>query len=72
MEAAQSVSVLNNELYLINRLLEVVLTQSTVGDLPWPWAGQLTQWHYSKSSFSAFQLWEPVAVVRDTVLLLQV
>lgn len=46
------------------------MTQTTVGALPWPRAGQLTQWHYSKSSFSAFQRWEAVAVIRDTVLLL--
>ena len=67
VEAAQWVPVSNNELLLINRLLEAVWTQSTAGDLPWPWAGQLNQWHYSKSSFSAFQGWESAAVIHDSV-----
>lgn len=71
MEAVQSESVLNNEPFLINRLLEVVLTQSrssamaVVQDVS---PGGVT----ARAHFQLRGGGEPVLVSRDTVLLPQV
>lgn len=71
VEAVQSESVLNNEPFLINRLLEVVLTQSrssamaVVQDVS---PGGVT----ARAHFQLRGGGEPVLVRRDTVLLPQV